>query len=206
MAVVPPSSLLLQKQSQNFCAFLTVKRAYATHSAAPTQRQSGDLCRGRDGHLEAITPSSCPSETCWSSFVRAQQRWPYRALPWTWFPLLSSWLVCQESTGNPRVSYSLLTTISRFQSEIIYRGYQHLAIKEAAGWPALPMPNLSGVNSAKGSFSLVSNNTEIDLQIQWVTFIYLSCSRILCMHVGKSTSEAFKWISALGNACSMNEL
>lgn len=66
------------------------------------------------------------------------------------------------------------------------------------------MPSLTGVNSAKDSFSLVSNNTEIDLQVQRVTFIYLSSSSILCVHVRKSTSEAFKWISALGNAPSMN--
>lgn len=66
------------------------------------------------------------------------------------------------------------------------------------------MPSLSGVNSAKNSFSLVSNNKEIDLQVQWVVFICLPSSSILCVHVGKSTAEAFIYISALCNAHSMN--
>lgn len=148
---------------------------------------------------------SCPIETCWSLLVGAHWRWLCWAPPWTRLPLLRhDW--CVRRAWETPVIFILPPPSHNLQVSVR---------DNLAGLSAFGHKGSSGLTyhyqcpACLGSI-VQKTHFHLPLTIQKLICksngLHLSIcpAAVYCVHVGKSTSEAFKWISVLCNAPSMN--
>lgn len=120
-------------------------------------------------------------------------------------PLASSWLMCQKSMGNPcdfyppPPSHNLQVSVRdnlAGLSAFGHKGSSRLTYHYQC-------PACLGSIVQKTHFHLPLTIQKLICKSNGL-HLSICPAAVYCVHVGKSTSEAFKWISVLCNAPSMN--